>query len=160
MTLTFGPPKNGWDFKGKNKATSETYVTDEEPPTTYSVGLRAYIAGPMRGYDRFNFPAFDRAESQLKKKGWDAVSPAAMDRAIGVNENTTELPDGFIYTALRRDFAAICTCDAIVFLPEWEKSSGARAEARVGLDIGLRFFSITPRGKLVELYREEVAARV
>ena len=137
MTLTFGPPKSGWDFKGKN-------------------AKRVYIAGGMRGYENFNFPAFDRAAEQLRAKGWTVLSPAEMDRAIGIDETVEELPDNFIFDALRRDFAGICTVDAIVFLPGWERSSGARAEARVGLDIGLDFYEIGPRGGLARLHRANI----
>lgn len=61
---------------------------------------RAYIAGPMRGYDRFNFPAFDAAKDRLIEMGWDVVSPADLDRAVGITGYTTDLPEGFIYQAL------------------------------------------------------------
>lgn len=152
MTLTFGPPKNGWDFKGK--ATSETHLSDDEHGIEHHKTV--YVAGPMRGYDKYNFPAFDRAAAQLQAKGWTVFNPAQMDRDIGINEDTVDLPAGFIYDALRRDFAAIVTCDALVFLPRWKESSGARAEARVGLDIGLEFFLVGPRGGLVRLTRTEV----
>jgi len=37
---------------------------------------RVYIAGPMSGYPRFNYAAFDRAEQQLAAMGLEPVSPA------------------------------------------------------------------------------------
>ena len=104
--------------------------------------MKAYIAGPMRNYDRYNFPAFDAAKDWMIEQGWDPVSPADLDRAVGITGYTTDLPDDFIFGALRRDFKAICECDAIVFLPGWEASSGARAERFVGEQIGLSFFHI------------------
>jgi len=39
-----------------------------------------FIAGPMRGYKDYNFPAFDRAERILRNMGYHPVSPAVMDR--------------------------------------------------------------------------------
>ena len=38
-----------------------------------------YIAGPMRGIEDFNFPAFDRQEELLKKQGWVVINPAELD---------------------------------------------------------------------------------
>ena len=138
----FGPPSRGWDYKGKSN------------------GIRVYLAGPMRGYDKWNFPRFDEATEQLRHKGFDVVNPADLDRTIGVNENTTTLPENFIYDALRRDFTEILKCNGIVFLEGWEKSTGARAEARVGLDIGLKFWEIGPRGGLSSVPRRWVREEV
>ena len=39
-----------------------------------------YLAGPMRGYKDYNFPAFDAARDQLVKEGWRVISPADIDR--------------------------------------------------------------------------------
>ena len=38
-----------------------------------------YVAGPMRGYEEFNYPAFYEAERILESIGWDVVNPAKMD---------------------------------------------------------------------------------
>lgn len=112
----------------------------------------------MRGFERFNFPAFDTARDWLIEKGIEAVSPADLDRAIGLSSFAQTLPEGFIYDALRRDFMAICQCDAIVFLPGWEQSSGARAERFVGEQINLRLFHIDlVTGELTEESADFVA---
>lgn len=116
--------------------------------------MKIYLAGPMRGYDRLNFPAFDRARDYLGYLGHDPVSPADMDREIGVDEHTTELPTGFVHDALKRDFAAILTCDAIALLPGWEASSGARAERTVAVSIGLPCYRVYPGAGA--FYRESV----
>jgi hypothetical protein len=105
--------------------------------------VRVYIAGPMRGYERFNFPAFDAAGALLRRLGHEPVSPADMDRARGFDEGCEgPLPAPFIAEALKRDFAAILTCDAIAFLPGWEKSAGAVAERQVGEAIGLPCYRV------------------
>ena len=44
---------------------------------------RLYIAGPMRGIPQYNFPVFDAARDKAIALGWDAVSPADLDRANG-----------------------------------------------------------------------------
>ena len=42
-----------------------------------------YVAGPMRGYEEFNYPAFYEAERILESIGWDVVNPAKMDAEVG-----------------------------------------------------------------------------
>lgn len=113
--------------------------------------MKAYIAGPMRGIERYNFPAFDHAADWLIAQGWDVINPASLDRAIGVSGYTDPLPEGFMHGAMKRDFAAILTCDALVFLPGWEQSVGAKAERFVAEQIGLRFFHVDlETGEVVE----------
>lgn len=124
--------------------------------------MRCYIAGPMRGYPLFNFPAFDAARDWLILLEWQPVSPADLDRQVGVTQFTAPdtMPENFIYDALRRDFMALCQCEAIVFLPGWESSSGAKAERFVAEQIGLKVFYMDPEtGNLTaeeELVTEEV----
>jgi hypothetical protein len=87
-----------------------------------------YIAGPMRGYDKYNFPAFDDAAERFRSVGWNVINPADLDRIVGVHENTDPLPEGFLRGAMERDLKAICGCDAIALLPGWRKSSGVGVE--------------------------------
>lgn len=115
--------------------------------------MHVYIAGPMRGYDHYNFPAFDAARDLLWSLGHDPVSPADMDRDVGITEDS-ELPEGFTQTALRRDFAAVLMCDAVAFLPGWEASSGARAERNVAESIGLPCYRVIPESR--QFYRESL----
>lgn len=87
-----------------------------------------YIAGPMRGYPRFNFDAFYEAEAMLQKGGYEVLNPARMDADIGFNPDT-DVPDkAFLDEAMRRDFEAVMKSDGVVMLPGWEKSVGAKAE--------------------------------
>lgn len=102
-----------------------------------------YVAGPMRGYDKFNFPAFDEAAARFRAAGWHVLSPAEMDREIGFDEHRNSL-DGFdLHAAIDRDLAAIRSLnatngDAIAVLPGWHKSKGARAERALGEWLGLQ----------------------
>lgn len=108
----------------------------------------------MRGYDQYNFPAFDAARDMLLALGHDPVNPADLDRAVGIDEYSTVLPEGFIFDALRRDFAAILECDAVAFLPGWKESSGVRAERNVAENIGLALYDINPATDLFALQSE------
>ena len=42
-----------------------------------------YVAGPMRGFENFNYPAFDRCARVLLKQGWIVINPAELDREAG-----------------------------------------------------------------------------
>ncbi|UJQ87166.1 nucleoside deoxyribosyltransferase [Arthrobacter phage BaileyBlu] len=99
----------------------------------------AYLAGPMTGYPRWNFDAFDEAAAKLRRRGFTVLSPAEMDRANGFN------PDAPVedYTledrqkALRADLnAVIRVAEAVVYLPGSEDSTGANLEMSVALAIG------------------------
>ena len=39
-----------------------------------------YVAGPMRGIPKFNFPLFDEVAEALRHKGHTVINPADMDR--------------------------------------------------------------------------------
>jgi hypothetical protein len=121
---------------------------------------RVYIAGPMRGYPNFNFPAFDAAAKRGRDLGYVVISPAELDRATGFSEqgqdgkvndrghNETVTLD-FMKGAAWRDFKAIVGdrpdqfrptnegCDAVAMLPGWERSRGARAEKAIAEWVGL-----------------------
>jgi hypothetical protein len=85
----------------------------------------------MRGYEAFNFPAFDEAATLGRSLGWGVISPAELDREAGFDETRNSL-DGFdIRAALRRDIEAIMRCDAIAMLPFWYLSKGATAERAI-----------------------------
>ncbi|HUD82601.1 MAG TPA: DUF4406 domain-containing protein [Candidatus Saccharimonadales bacterium] len=102
--------------------------------------MLAYIAGPMRGYDLYNFPAFDTKALELRKKGWAVTNPAELDRVNHVHEFTDPLPPNFLRHAMARDCAAICKADAIVLLAGWEESRGVTVELALASLLKLRVF--------------------
>lgn len=100
--------------------------------------MKIYVAGPMRGYALYNFPAFDRASLKLRKRGHAVVNPAELDRVEGVHEYTDPLPLNFLRAAMSRDLQAVCTCDAIYLLKGWEKSSGVAVELALAKLLNLK----------------------
>ena len=44
--------------------------------------VKIYLAGPMTGYDKFNFPAFDFWFDFLTQAGHSVFSPADNDRTL------------------------------------------------------------------------------
>jgi hypothetical protein len=97
--------------------------------------MRIYLAGPMRGYDEFNFPAFKAAAAALRKQGHHVFNPA---------ENSAH--DADIRTCMAIDTAWICnSAEGIALLPGWKGSKGARAEFALAEAIGLPMFFVEER---------------
>lgn len=96
-----------------------------------------YIAGKMRGLAGYGFDRFDDAAARFRANGWDVISPAEMDRQVGVYEHTHPLPPNFLRQAMSRDLAAICECDAIALIPGWETSEGVAVELALAKLLGL-----------------------
>jgi hypothetical protein len=112
---------------------------------------KVYVAGPMRGYPEFNFPAFRAASAMLREKGFTVFSPAEKDESIhgtdfsskyttGSLEEATK--DGFsLRRALGDDLEWICKeATTIYMLKGWEKSAGANAEWATAKALGLEIF--------------------
>lgn len=91
---------------------------------------RVYIAGPMRGYAEFNFPAFFRAEERAKKKGFRVINPARLDVKEHLDPRllTPKQIKKILPYVVKRDLECLMKCDAIALLPGWEESAGATAE--------------------------------
>jgi uncharacterized protein DUF4406 len=90
------------------------------------VGAKAYLAGPMRGIEEYNFHAFGRATAVLRHVGWDVWSPAEHDESEGFNQKTDEAQPLAYY--MERDLPPLCRSDAVIVLPGWEESVGASLE--------------------------------
>ena len=112
-----------------------------------------YIAGPMRGYEDGNFPAFDRQARVLERQGWVVINPAEMDRQEGEPPNghlefdpTTDYEDQeFMRDALKRDCVAICDkCTAMYMMSEFETSRGAKTEWHLAKALGLKIYYEAP----------------
>ena len=91
--------------------------------------MRIYIAGPMTGYENYNFPAFDIARDRLKNLGHEPISPADMDRDLGYEPDAAGAIDNFDYkAAIKRCCVAVCDADAVYLLNGWTASK-AKADA-------------------------------
>ena len=112
-----------------------------------------YIAGPMRGIEDFNFPAFDRQAKVLREQGWMVINPAEIDRELGsppsdpMRYDPTESYEDqeFMRDALKRDIAVICDeCTAMYMMAKWEISRGAKAEWHLAKALGLKIYYEAP----------------
>ena len=86
---------------------------------------RAYIAGPMRGVPKYNFPAFFAAEKALRAQGWEVENPARMDVELdGLDPDDPKPVTLDIQHYLKRDLPAIERSEAVVLLAGWTGSEG------------------------------------
>ena len=82
----------------------------------------------MTGLPNYNFPAFHRAEEQLRGLGHEPLSPARTDGG------DTSKPRPYY---LRKAIALLLEADAITLLPNWHKSAGARLEMAIAHELEL-----------------------
>lgn len=111
--------------------------------------MKLYLAGPMRGYAEFNFPAFHAAAAKLRAAGHEVFSPAEKDIErhgtdiskgnVNGDEAVAAKTHGFnLREALHDDLVYICLhADGIAMLPGWEASKGANAEKATAEALGL-----------------------
>lgn len=130
--------------------------------------MSIYLAGPMSGRPKFNYPAFDTAASKLRASGVDIVSPAEMDdeetRAVAMASTTGRLSEFANKTGeswgdfLSRDVKLIADSDieGICLLPEWDQSKGARLEAFVCMSLDYPVYLYQPDGTMAQLDYEHV----
>jgi hypothetical protein len=116
--------------------------------------MKLYLAGPMRGIDQFNFPAFHTAAQELRSYGATVVSPAEHDEEQGFDPTLNSL-DGFdLAAALSWDLTQILhEVDAIALLPGWEASSGVAAEVATARAVGKEVFEYRPQDSHLLLRR-------
>lgn len=105
---------------------------------------KIYIAGPMTGYKKFNFPQFDYWRDRWAAKGYQVFSPADNDRRL-LGKEIDWLPSWGdqegdwkkwaiqdapgLRKMLGDDLNWIAQeADAIFMMNGWEQSSGAFAE--------------------------------
>lgn len=96
-------------------------------------GIIFYIAGPVTGIEDCNRPMFDQAEGWLSTQGAVALNP-------------TVLPEGL---KSHQSYMNICLpmlreADAILMLPGWHRSVGAKMEYDEARKLGIPVFRFEP----------------
>lgn len=88
---------------------------------------RIYIAGPMSGLPDLNYPAFHAMALTLRSCGYHVENPA---------ENPEPHCKSWL-GYMRLAVAQLVTCDAVLLLPGWSSSKGARIEHQLAVGLGL-----------------------
>ena len=97
---------------------------------------RVYIAGPMRGIEKFNYPLFDKTAAMLRSLGLFVVNPTEVSALMGSSEEI-DADKAMLERLFEADLALLKTCDAIALLPGWERSEGAKRELAAAIEAGL-----------------------
>jgi hypothetical protein len=93
-----------------------------------------YLSGPMSGLPDNNWPAFKQATMDLRSAGFTVISP----------HETIQTAEGAAWTdCLRADIAAMLEAEAIILLPGWPKSRGARLELHIALALEMPAYYYT-----------------
>lgn len=92
-------------------------------------GKRLYISGGITGDPNYR-EKFRNAEIAARRYGFRPVNPA-------------KAGDGKPWEwYMKRDIRLLLKCDAILMLPDWCGSRGARLERRIASDLGLKLYNM------------------
>ena len=110
---------------------------------------RLYLSGPMTGLPENNYPAFHEAARTLRAEGHKVVNPAEIHphgrlrrlrhrvlRTLRLVRGQPPAPTWEEY--MRAALVGLLSCEAIVLLPGWEHSRGARCEVSLAAELGMR----------------------
>lgn len=117
--------------------------------------MKLYLAGPMRGYTLYNFPAFFSAAMLLRQQGHQVSNPAEKDMAVGLNpsERLDHADNAYfsLEEAFKWDLHAIMRAEAIVLMPGWRESKGAQAELVLAVALQRKVFELIHDSALAPL---------
>lgn len=103
----------------------KTTTTEKKTEMTMK---RVYLAGPMRGYPKFNYPEFNNVAAVLRGQGYFVFNPAEAAPSKGST----------LAQYLMVDLQWIAShADMIVLLEGWSKSAGAKVEKALAEYLGL-----------------------
>lgn len=102
---------------------------------TMKVFRHLYIAGPMSGFPKKNFPEFKKAAKKLRKAGYRVISPAELEIMRPLCVTWEE--------CLRRDLRYVLTkCYGMATLPGCKKSRGATLEVYVAKQLDMQIHTL------------------
>lgn len=107
---------------------------------------RTYIAGPMSGHVDLNFPAFHAAAADQRAAGHEVINPAEInggaDELVACAQMGAEQMAAHWQSCMRKDIAALMTCDRIYMLTGWQASRGATLEHHIAAALGMEVVEV------------------
>jgi hypothetical protein len=107
-------------------------LTTERFPYQHDI----YLAGPMTGYPKSNFPAFIDMATRLRDVGYTVWSPAEKDIENGYDPLKGLGEVWTLREYMFDDLHAVLNARMVAVLPGWEKSRGANLEVFTALSVG------------------------
>lgn len=93
-----------------------------------------YLAGPMTGHPKHNYPAFEQAAHVLRLQGYEIKSPHELDFSETEENRGKTMPYNYY---LRESIKLLLECDGIIMLPGWLGSGGAVIERKLADSLGM-----------------------
>lgn len=110
---------------------------------------KIYIAGQVTGEDfREVAVKFAKAHAEIEKLGFIPINPIELVQNYFI-KNVAFQPiteDEEWKIAMQECIKALVECDAVVLLPCWEKSKGAKIERQLAEDLGIQIFNFNKYG--------------
>lgn len=108
------------------------YLTDGEGISDKVIGKKVYLSGPITGVR--NYKGLFLFVEELVK----------LCNAFRIFNPASQIPDSLDYEqAMKRCVAALAEYEAIVMLPGWHASKGARLEHDIALSCGMDVIDLT-----------------
>lgn len=115
--------------------------------------MNIYLAGPMRGYPEFNYPAFHQYAAELRLNGHTVFSPAEKDIERHNGEDISKGTTGDLAEIEAKGFSLrdaifddleyiIRHADAIALLPGYEASKGVAVELALSEFLNLKVIKL------------------
>lgn len=89
-----------------------------------------YLAGPMSGYEHFNYPAFERNQQDLLAEGVQVESPHTIPWPSEEQEG-----EELWQTMMRKALRLLLDCEGIILLRGWTESKGALVEYNIATSL-------------------------
>jgi hypothetical protein len=83
--------------------------------------MKIYISGKITGIEDQAEKLFQVAEDRLTAEGYDVINP------LKLNHNHDKSYDAY----MKEDVKALCDCDCIYMLLNWQDSNGAKIEKQI-----------------------------
>lgn len=109
----------------------------------------AYIAGPMKGHENLNYPAFEKVTTGLREMGLEVLSPHEIDLAYP-NRAVYNDPQQEWLWYMTKCIPMVFKAQVFVLLEGWENSQGATIEWCIAKERGMPIYRY-PSSQLSEL---------
>jgi hypothetical protein len=98
-----------------------------------------YLAGPMSGYPKYNYPAFTEATILLRQNGFVIHSP---HEAAWPEGHDLMMESDLWEYMMRKTKKLLIKSNSIILMAGWASSTGAKLELHSALDRNYRVFTL------------------
>jgi hypothetical protein len=108
-----------------------------------------YLAGPMTGYEAYNVEVFESARRRWEAMGHEVLCPFDANSRVWAHKygrpfdpytDRCDWGDPLLLEMFIEDLRQVAGAEAIVLLPGWRDSWGARTELHMALKWGKQVF--------------------